>query len=331
MRTGSLQTAGVLLVAIVAVGSVLAVPDLLPPGAVQAYQPYYAYACYLASGGRDFNGNGIEGADLAGLPHWNPATGFWFKSNQGTDLVWGAWGDIPAPGDFDGDGADDVAVFRPSNGTWYVQYTAGGTVTFPFGTAGDLPVPADFNNDGRTDYGVWRPSTGQWFVVSGDRSTTLVNGVAWGVYGDCPIASRLVGGGAGELQLNVWRPSNGTWYLGRSLAGAGGQTVVYGAYGDIPFGLDLDSDGDGDLLVWRPSTGTWYSPEPAFAVAWGQAGDIPAPRSGSTAQTPALSVYRPTTGMSYSCYSPAGAGCASTSSNGPAGSPGVLPLPGFSK
>ena len=41
-------------------------------------------------------------------------------------------------------GAPVAAVFRPSNGKWYIN----GVGSFAYGTNGDIPVPADYNGDG---------------------------------------------------------------------------------------------------------------------------------------------------------------------------------------
>ena len=77
------------------------------------------------------------------LSVFRPTASQWFifGSWSGYRLMnWGVPGDIPSPGDYDGDQRDDIAVFRPSTGVWYA-FTGTAFLQFsPWGVAGDLPV-----------------------------------------------------------------------------------------------------------------------------------------------------------------------------------------------
>jgi hypothetical protein len=121
-------------------------------------------------------------------------------------------------GDYDGNGTTDIAIYRPSNGGWYVRNGAGAT----WGTSGDIPVPGDYDGNGTTDIAVYRPSNGGWYVRNGAGAT-------WGTSGDIPVPGDYDGNGTTDIA--VYRPSSGGWYV------RNGTGATWGASGDIPLVL----------------------------------------------------------------------------------------------
>ena len=99
----------------------------------------------------DFDGDGVVDPDRvpAGdrdVVHPRIARGY-------TTWNWFGWGmatDTLVPGDYDGDGRTDAAVYRASTGTWYVRPSSGATPwSVVFGQSGDVPLAGDFDGDGR--------------------------------------------------------------------------------------------------------------------------------------------------------------------------------------
>ena len=73
----------------------------------------------------------------------------------------GNLGDIPTPGDFDGDNDEEAAVYRPTDGKWYLF--SGGSIAEPgVNNVTVNQVHSDFNNDGRTDTAYWAADFGYW-------------------------------------------------------------------------------------------------------------------------------------------------------------------------
>ena len=150
----------------------------------------------------------------------------------------------------------DLAVWRPSSGTWYVLGGTGSAQTeYQWGASGDEPVPGDFDGDGKTDFSVFRPSSGEWYVLQSSNNAWM-GVLAWGQSTDKRVAADF--DGDGKTDRAVWRPGDGTWYIFQSST----QSAVYrtfGSNGDIPAPADYDGDGKADLAVWRDNNRTFYS------------------------------------------------------------------------
>jgi FG-GAP-like repeat/Papain-like cysteine protease AvrRpt2 len=181
-------------------------------------------------------------------------------------------------GDYTGSHVTNIMVFRPSNGTWYLDALGGSAQGW--GVVGDVPVTGDYDGDGKTDIAVWRPSTGAWYWI--DSSTGGGWTFTWGEQGDIPTPGDF--DGDGKTDFAFWRPypesgyAAGEWSVVNSSTWTI-STTQWGAQGDIPVVGDYDNDGKSDLAVWRPSTGAWYwidsSTGGGWTFTWGQQGDIP--------------------------------------------------------
>lgn len=156
--------------------------------------------------------------------------------------------------DFDGDGADDLALFDPATGNWYIRRSSDGQMLggapINWGNGSMSPVPADYDGDGRADIAVYESTTGNWFIRQSSDGQ-LQGGAArnWGWFGVVPVPEDYDGDGRADLA--VFNPDGSTWYVQNSSDGqlrdGGPLRVSSGA----PVPGDYDGDGRGDLAVWE--------------------------------------------------------------------------------
>ncbi len=156
---------------------------------------------------------------------WRPSNGTWYvvpsstaaapnSTTNGYSLQWGLPGDFPVSGEFDIPGQADFAVWRPSEGNWYIRPVQGSApYTVQWGLPGDIPVAGDYTGGSLTDFAVWRPSEGNWYVNPNKRIDNSLTPYVkqWGARGDVPVFGDY--DGDGKADFSIWRPSNQQGYF----------------------------------------------------------------------------------------------------------------------
>ena len=118
-------------------------------------------------------------------------TWYIFGSTSGfTAVPFGISSDRVVPGDFDGDGRTDLAVYRDGEGTWYVLGSTAGFQAVQFGSPADIPAPGDFDGDGKADINVFRPSSGIWYRLNSSDGSFFA--VQYGLGSDKPTEAGYV-------------------------------------------------------------------------------------------------------------------------------------------
>ena len=235
---------------------------------------------------------------------WNPATGDWSSRTRpitgqqsiiNETINWGleAHGDIPTPGDFDGDGITDRAIFRNSDGYWYIRRSSDAVwFVLRFGLPGDNPVVGDYDGDTISDIAVFRPSDGNWYIWY--MGTQTFGAAHWGADGDKPAPADY--DGDLKTDLSIYRPSEGAWYYYKSTDGTF-NVVQWGISTDRPIPADFDGDGNADIAVYRDSDHIAYILRSATSTPryyqFGVSGDIVQIGDYDGDYVADLGVYRP--------------------------------------
>jgi hypothetical protein len=203
----------------------------------------------------------------AGL--FRPSSGFWYLKNYNgggePDLMFpfGADGDRPLVGDWDGDGVETIGVYRPSKAKWFLRNTnsAGEVdVRIEYGaTEDDRPVVGDWDGDGVDTIGVYRSSTGAFYLrnANGAGNPDLVFYLG-GAPGDVPVAGDWNGDGIDTV--GIYRPGEMAWYLKTGNRQEASFDVRFFGAGaiDLPIVGDWNADGRDSIGVFRTSNTAWF-------------------------------------------------------------------------
>ena len=238
----------------------------------------------------DFDGDGrgdplILKLDGVGIASWSILR---TSNNTVQTIIHGNFSagvlDTLAISDYDGDGRQDIAVYRRSTGVWYIIDSSTGTSRAEFfGAVNDFPSVGDYDGDGKADLCVVRVESGMrvWYIRN--SSNAAVRRVEWGtsatdgVFFFAPVD--VDGDGKQDIMVNRTVSGQRVFFILRSSDNAG-QAVTWGL-APTSAALFGDYDGDGKTdFVSRLVTGgvmTWNILQSSNGahrtVEWGTTGD----------------------------------------------------------
>jgi len=164
--------------------------------------------------------------------------------------------DIPLMGDWDCDGVNTPAMYRPSNGFVYLTNAneqAFAESEFFYGIPGDIPLAGDWDGNGCDSFAIYRPGEGRVYIRNQLGTGFADYSFAFGVPGDQPFAGDFNGDGIDTV--GMYRLWNGlVYYRNVNSPGPAHHQFFFGVPGDRIVAGDWDGDGDDTVAVYRPSS-----------------------------------------------------------------------------
>jgi hypothetical protein len=233
---------------------------------------------------------GATSTDTIGV--FRGSNNFFFLRNTNTagfpDIIapFGAPGDLPIVGDWDGNGTTTIGLYRPSTSTFFLRNNNSTglppdiTVSFGDGPGGDIPIVGDWDGNGTTTIGVYRPSTSTFFLKNTNTSGAPDISAPFGAPGDVGVVGDWDGNGT--TTIGLYRPGTSTFFLrNTNSTGAPDISAPFGAPGDTPIVGDWDGNGTTTIGLYRSSglifflRNTNSTGAPDVSVPYGAPGDTP--------------------------------------------------------
>ncbi len=208
----------------------------------------------------DFDGDGTTDYSTIRAAGGQGSQATWHVNSNSSgnffQFDWGLAGDWFVPADLNGDGKDDIVVWRTGvQGTFYALLSGTNTILIDdFGLAGDDPsVVGDYDGDGDDELAVYRSGVAPGAQSSTFwKNTTTYNRIDWGITGDATCNADY----DGDNKVDFCVQRGNVFYRRFTGGGADSQTTL-GVAGDIVAPGDYDGDAKADLAVVSGVGGFW--------------------------------------------------------------------------